>query len=119
MKFKKFDDPTLQGMEDKFLSDRPECLGNFGMLYNRSGDESYAVNMRYVGSRYDDNESTVKKKSYFTADVKASKRLDDTAEVEITVRNIFKPKIVKSSDRYEPEFRWPGIIWNLGVSYDF
>jgi len=111
----KYEDyPANTAYEGKYMVDRPVVTGNVGMRYVRPDDESYTLNLAYVGSRYYDEENgpDSKEEAYFTLGLSASKNLGRGVTCRLDVRNIFKPKQMD-------DFRLPGEIWNLGVEYKF
>ncbi|MFH1538596.1 MAG: TonB-dependent receptor [bacterium] len=119
-KYKEYPDAQYVG---KNLTDRPETVGNLGMAYNRPGDESYSLNLGYVGARYEYylNKGVLevyRKRSYYSADISAAKWLEDDVRLNLNVRNIFKPRYVITSSS-EGMYQQPGVIWNLGVEYEF
>lgn len=122
-KFKEIDDtdPGIQNLEGNFLADRPKWVGNLGFNYNRPDEESYSLNLRYVGSMYsnDDNDKDSQRDAYFTLNIAASKFIANDTELYMEVNNLFKPGYMETGSSREPLWQLPGEVWKLGVEYGF
>ena len=106
-------DTTLVGNQ---LTMTPKVLGNVGFFYSRDRDESLGVNLSYTGSAYDDSDNTVKQRSYFSADVRASKWISDVEKIEVQANNLFQPTRL-AGDR--GDYRLPGVLWSIGYTREF
>jgi iron complex outermembrane recepter protein len=91
--------PELEG---KYLAHSPRKNYVFGIIYDNADIITAKLTGRYVGARYNDDANETELKSYYTTDIKLSRRLGRHVELALAAENINDVQFEEASGYISP-----------------
>jgi outer membrane receptor for ferrienterochelin and colicin len=110
-------DEETPSNEGNLLEHSPEIKFNVGLTFDRPKWFRATVQGRYVDGMYNDNENTEHLDSYWTMDIKVSRKFFDMLTLDLTVENVFDVRY--DWQCYTTIYEAPGALYMVSLTYDF